>query len=99
MRATEIIRNILDIIDGIDAVSKPIEASVEIQGNADEIRRFKHIVDLTQNDTDGWTNSPNEKITDVDAVTVDAGGGVNGPKHPADLRVKDPSMYPNQQEF
>jgi len=31
-------------------------------------------------------------------VTTHAGGGVNGPKHPHDLRVKDPSMYPNQQE-
>jgi hypothetical protein len=30
-------------------------------------------------------------------VTTDAGGGLNGPKHPADLRVKDPSMYPNFQ--
>jgi len=44
------------------------------------------------------SNSPNEKIADITAVTVDAGGGVNGPKHPHDLRVKDPSMYPNQQE-
>jgi hypothetical protein len=43
-------------------------------------------------------NSPNEKIASIDAVTVDAGGGINGPKHPHDLRVKDPSMYPNQQE-
>ena len=26
-------------------------------------------------------------------VTTDAGGGVNGPKHPADIRVKDQGGY------
>lgn len=94
MRATEIIRNILDIIDGIDTPSDKIEANVEIQGGTDELRRFKHIVDLTQDDEGGWANKPNEKITDIDAVTVDAGGGVNGPKHPADIRGSTQAMYP-----
>ena len=54
MRATEIIRNLLDIIDGIDQEEdKGIEANVEIQGGTDELRRFKHIVDLTQDDGSG----------------------------------------------
>lgn len=94
MRATEIIRNILDIIDGIDTEKDPgVEANVEIQGGSDELRRFKHIVDLTQDDSSGWANTPNEKITDIDSVTVDAGGGVNGPKHPDDLRGNSVSIY------
>jgi hypothetical protein len=38
-------------------------------------------------------NSPNEVVADVDAVTTLAGGGVNGPKHPDDIRVKDPRGY------
>ena len=38
-------------------------------------------------------NSPNEVVAPVDAVTTLAGGGVNGPKHPADIRVKDPRGF------
>jgi hypothetical protein len=44
-------------------------------------------------------NSPNEVVADIEAVTTDAGGGVNAPKHPHDIRVKDPSAYPDQQEY
>jgi hypothetical protein len=44
-------------------------------------------------------NSPNPVVAPVEAVTTLAGGGLNGPKHPHDIRVKDPSMYPNQQEY
>ena len=96
MRATEIIRGLLDIIDGIEEEDKGIEANVEIQGGTDELRRFKHIVDLTQDDGTGWANSPNEKITDIDSVTVDAGGGLNGPKHPADMRGSTYPIYPDK---
>jgi len=48
---------------------------------------------------DGVANRPNEVVAPVSAVTTDAGGGVNGPKHPHDIRVKDPSAYPDQQEY
>ena len=38
-------------------------------------------------------NSPNEVVADIEAVTTDAGGGVNGPKHVDDIRVKDPRGF------
>ena len=38
-------------------------------------------------------NSPDEKYADISAVTTKAGGGLNGPKNPKDIRVKDPSPY------
>jgi hypothetical protein len=44
-------------------------------------------------DKAGFANEPDEKYADIDAVTKDAGGGMNGPKHPKDLRVKDPSAF------
>jgi hypothetical protein len=44
-----------------------------------------------------YANEPQEMYADIDAVTIDAGGGVNGPKNPHDLRVKDPSAYPGHQ--
>lgn len=43
-----------------------------------------------------FENQPEEAYADVDAVTKDAGGGVNGPKDPADIRIKDPSPYDKQ---
>jgi hypothetical protein len=41
----------------------------------------------------GVANSPNEVVADIEAVTTDAGGGVNGPKDPADIRIKDPRGF------
>jgi hypothetical protein len=40
-----------------------------------------------------YSNTPNEIVADVDSVTTLAGGGVNGPKHPHDIRVKDPRGF------
>lgn len=44
----------------------------------------------------GFENQPNEQYADIDDITVDAGGGMNAPKHPKDLRIKDPSPYENE---
>lgn len=45
----------------------------------------------------GFANQPDEKYADIDDVTTKAGGGMNGPKNPKDLRVKDPSPYENEE--
>lgn len=87
MRATEIIRGVLDLIDQIDqpeSAEKPYEPE----------SRFKQILTMISAKANGeYANTPNEIVSDIDSVTVNAGGGVNGPKHPADLRVKDPRGY------
>ena len=103
MRIQDIIRSMMDVIDQID--SEP-ETSVDQPDDTpqgycnDDLARFKQIAGIVSEpgEMSPLSNSPNEKIADISAVTVDAGGGINGPKHPHDLRVKDPSMYPNQQE-
>ena len=66
----------------------------------DSIRRFKQIAGvLSGDDTSGqmspFSNAPDEKYLDVDSVTSDAGGGVNGPKHPADIKGNSLSIYPD----
>lgn len=103
MRATEIIRGVLDLIDEIENEDQPkpvaIVAKTDIEpGNdlGDSERRFKQIIDLVSGDKSpmGFANEPEEKIADIDSVTVDAGGGINGPKHPADIRGEHPSMFP-----
>lgn len=105
MRATEIIRSILDVIDQVDCPAEPEGTAIQItlgqEPNPEEINppndvnHFKQIVDLIQGGNDGeFANSPDERVADVDAVTIDAGGGVNGPKHPADIRADSVAMYP-----
>ena len=96
MRANDLIRAVLDILDGADEVKKDDIPNEPGEQNS----RFKQIFAMLDNPATGpLANSPNEIVADVDAVTTNAGGGVNGPKHPHDIRVKDPSMYPNQQEY
>ncbi len=98
MRIHDIIRSVLDIIDQVDdrntaAVDQPVD---EPQGYSDDdIARFKHIAGIVTQpgEMSPLSNSPNEKIADIDAVTVDAGGGLNGPKEPEDLRGNSVSIY------
>ncbi len=99
MRIQDIIRSVLDIIDQVDGDDTPSDEPIGYTD--DDIDRFKQIAGIMPKDGEMsvLANSPNEKVADIDAVTVDAGGGVNGPKHPHDIRVKDPSQHPGQQEF
>jgi len=95
MRATDIIRNVLDLLDAVEGQQdlKP-EVKIDVQQNNEPENRFKSILAMLDSDSFGpLANSPNEVVADVDAVTTDAGGGVNGPKHPADIRVKDPRGF------
>jgi len=95
MRATDIVRQVLDLLDAVegDHDLKP-EAEVHINQNNEPDDRFKSILAMLDSDSFGpLANSPNEVVADVDAVTTDAGGGLNGPKHPDDIRVKDPRGY------
>ena len=91
MDIKDVIRAVLDILDQHEANDK--EPDVEITGEPEEVSRFRQIFDLLDKGENscGIANAPNEKYADIDAVTTLAGGGVNGPKHPADIRVKDPA--------
>ena len=91
MRATDILRQVLDILDKVEDSTTQPEVNIDIQQNNEPDNRFKQILAMLDADSFGpLANSPNEVVAPVSAVTTDAGGGVNGPKHPADIRVKDP---------
>ena len=93
MRATDIIRAVLDLLDNAEE-NKNLDAEVHVQQNNEPDDRFKQILAMLDADSFGpLANSPNEVVADVDSVTTLAGGGVNGPKHPDDIRVKDPRGY------
>lgn len=109
MRATDLIRSVLCVIDQIENKQEiPAQASIAVTVPTDEVPGdpkqelepgFKQIFDLLAGRRGGqYANSPTETVAEIDSVTKDAGTeGWNGTKHPADLRVKDPSMYPNSQ--
>jgi len=94
MRATDIIRNVLDLLDAVENTASQPKVDVEVKQNNEPENRFKSILAMLDADSFGpLANSPNEVVADIEAVTTDAGGGVNGPKHPHDIRVKDPGAY------
>ena len=69
-----------------------------LTNTGDDIRRFRQIIDLADNNgAEPYGNTPKEKYADIDSVTIDAGGGMQAPKNPADIRVQHPSMYPDHQ--
>jgi len=98
MRATDIIRQVLNMIDSIDTnmaqgKEEPV-ISVEIEaGTDDELARMKQIAGLLGPGETQYSNQPQERIAGIESVTTDAGGGVNGPKHPADIRGEHPRLY------
>lgn len=93
MRAQDIIRAVLDILDQAEDNSE-----IEIVANepGEQTSRFKQIFHLLaqRNKTTPYSNSPKDAVADIEAVTTLAGGGVNGSKHPADIRGEHPSLYP-----
>ena len=99
MRATDLVRQVLDLLDEIEGPHdiKP-DAIPDDTCGAEQgepiAGRFKQIFAMLDNPSQGpLANSPNEVVADIDSVTTLAGGGVNGPKHPADIRVKDPRGF------
>jgi hypothetical protein len=98
MSARDLLRAVLDILDAED--EQKVKADITINQNDEGPSHFKQILAMLDANSFGpLANSPNEVVAPVSAVTTDAGGGVNGPKHPHDIRVKDPSAYPDQQEY
>ena len=99
MRIADLLRQFADIVD---QAAQPDSTSGEMSpvADGDDPNRFRQIMDLISKERRGeLENTPQEEYADINSVTIHAGGGVNGPKHPHDLRVKDPSQHPGQQEY
>lgn len=99
MRTTDLIRSVLDLIDAIEHQDTGVDAdtctdTISNVSTDSDARRFKHIFDLLSKEKNiGFSNEPDETYANIDSVTTDAGGGINGPSHPMDIRVKDQGMY------
>ena len=94
MRATEIIRGVLDLIDQLECNQQP--TTVDPVGGV-----FAQLfAQMTEPGAEphGYANSPDTHVQGIEAVTTAAGlGGLNGAKNPADIRSDSVSMYPNFQ--
>jgi hypothetical protein len=95
MRAQDIIRAVLDLLDQQDEDIRVDVDKVVPNEPGEQNSRFKQIFHMLsqRNKLRQYSNSPQPGVEDIDAVTTDAGGGINGPKHPADIRIKDPRGY------
>jgi hypothetical protein len=93
-------KSILLLVTNADKEPEAGQLSPLSQAPTDaEPNREEQVADLLpDHENNRWANEPEEKYADIDSVTVLAGGGVNGPKHPSDIRVQHPSMYPTAQD-
>jgi hypothetical protein len=94
MRATEIIRGVLDLIDQVECAQQ--EQPADPVGGA--FAQLFAQMTVPAAEPQGYDNSPNPHVQGIDSVTTAAGlGGLNGAKNPADIRSDSVSMYPNYQ--
>jgi hypothetical protein len=84
MRATDFIRGLLDIIDGVQTQENPIVDYAE-ENSAD--------CDMDEIAQDTYSNTPDEQITPTDTI-MSIGNDVHKPKNPADIRVSTVALYP-----
>jgi len=100
MRAQEIIRAVLDILDREDQVAgtgQPDDTPQDQTAISNDENRFKQVFDLLDKEKEAiLTNRPKEQYADIEAVTTHAGGGWMNPKHPADIKSDSVSMYPGK---
>ena len=81
MSALKLIQELIAELDAIENTAPQDE------------NHFKQIEDLHSDGYTQYSNTPDEQYAELEAVTSHAGGGVNGPKHAADLRTDSPSLY------
>ena len=84
MRATDVVRMTLDLIDIIDKPEPKIEVQVATD-EPEEEQRFASVFKMLQARGPGeYGNSPNEVVADIEDITTAVRG------EPQDARVKDP---------
>jgi hypothetical protein len=96
MRATEIIRGVLDLIDQVECAQQQPEPQDPIGGAFAQLFAQMSAEPVEVKSASIYDNSPDVQIQGIESVTTSAGlGGTNGPKNPSDIRSNSISMYPN----
>ena len=96
MDYVELIKRLLQVITDFEQEQKdPNDVTDREQSNGlNDANRFQQIADVNHSTETEYSNSPDERYSTVDKVTTLAGGGINYPKHPADIRANTVAMYP-----
>jgi hypothetical protein len=93
MRAVEFIRGLLDLIDDFETPEVNVTTVKVDTGVDDPLASIKELLPYNSTDKE-FENEPDEKYANIHSTTTSAGGGVNGPKNPADLRGNSVNIYP-----
>ncbi len=100
MKITDIIRQVLDIVDAVDQPEPKMAVVVSTEPSPAEddaeLVRMRQIAGLIGTGDTEYSNSPEEMTAPIDAVLA-SGDDVHKSKHPADIRGDSISMYPNHQ--
>ncbi len=100
MKITDIIRQVLDIVDAVDQPEPKMAVVVSTEPSPAEddaeLVRMRQIAGLIGTGNTEYSNSPEEMTAPIDAVLA-SGDDVHKSKHPADIRGDSISMYPNHQ--
>lgn len=95
MKITDIIRSVLDIIDGAEPPAQEPAVAIAIDVEPEEqlvdMQRLAGILAEPE-----FANEPNEIVAPTGAA-YPAGDDVHYSKNPADIRTNAPSMYPGWQ--
>jgi hypothetical protein len=85
--ATELASILRALAQILDSADRPEPAAEQPQCSA-----FVQMLQQVEREAAAnYANTPSSSVQPIADVTVNAGGGVNGPKQPYDIRVKDPS--------
>lgn len=95
MKITDIIRSVLDIIDGAEETTQEPVVAIAVDAEPEE-----QIVDMQRlagilSDPE-YANEPNEIVAPIGAA-YPAGDDVHQNKNPADIRTDSISMFPDWQ--
>lgn len=97
MKVTDIIRQVLDLVDAAEQAEQPaIVAQPEVD-EPDALIRIRHIAGLLPDGTEGeYQNTPQERTAPVGAAFPE-GDDVHYAKNPADMRTDSISLFPDWQ--
>lgn len=95
MKVTDIIRSVLDLIDGAEAPQEPqIAVAIDVSPE-EELADMQRLAGLLGDEPE-FANEPNTIVAPVPAA-FPAGDDVHHAKNPADIRTNAPSMFPDWQ--
>jgi hypothetical protein len=96
MRATEIIRGVLDLIDQVECAQEEPRQPDPIGGAFAQLFAELSADRDTSQHTGVYDNSPNVHIQGIESVTTAVGHGTLGASSPADIRASTIAMYPKK---